>query len=981
VLALVWLLAITARGADDPAHTPAEYSLREWHPLDGLPSEDVSRVLQGRDGFLWVLTVGGLVRFDGARFESITPRDEHHQPLPLMRALVETPEHGLVVAPNHGGLLALRDGAWQPITLPAEVATRTFITLFAAPDGALWAGCEDGTLLRTEALGTRVFQTKDGLHGRAVFTFATDGSGRLWIANGIFLHRYERGGLVTADLSFAGSELRIGSSAGDSPWIAADDRLGKIIGREFAGQATLPPLLGAHYIQTLQEDHHGVLWVGTRSQGVFLFRAGRLQPVGTSHEDVISLTIDTEGSVWAATNGGGLNRLRPKIFTLYDKTSGLGDNFSDTVCEDLDGIIWFGNRDGGLAFLRNQAVVRVPNPPEWPILSVVSVSPHPEGGIWSTAGPGLFRVARAASPVMAAIPQPRLPIIRATYTARDGALWFAADPDRIARLKDGLIRIFGPEDGYPPAQVRYITESPDGRIWCGTATGKLYRLSGERFAPVPVDLPTGAINALHFDARGNPWLGTAHAGLVVRLDGKWRAVNTAHGLPENTITQILADDRGYLWFGSVRGIFYASEKELLDCLTGRSTYVHAVLLGKDEGLKELSCLGFFQPAAWKSRDGLLWFTTRKGVLRLDPTLATPETPPPPVRIEEVRSDNQILPVKPRLQIGADMHKLEIRFSALCLATPERVQARYRLDGFDDDWVTAPPNRVATYPRLPPGEYVFRASAGFGDGVANSDTFTLVVPPPWWQTWWWRTLAFGGLVSAVVVIVRTWSHRRLKQKLERLERESAIERERTRIAQNLHDDIGASLTRISLLTQSVHREGSEHAADLEKIYQTASEITRSLDETVWAVNPKYDDLESLVYYLGNFAQQFLGVARIRCRLDVPDGLPPVNLTSQARHNLFLCCKEALNNIVKHAAATEATLSMAVAGDRFTITITDNGRGPATAPAGTPNRISSGHGLVNLRQRMTGMGGRMDLQPAPEHGTIVVFEIALDRLRQT
>jgi signal transduction histidine kinase len=407
-----------------------------------------------------------------------------------------------------------------------------------------------------------------------------------------------------------------------------------------------------------------------------------------------------------------------------------------------------------------------------------------------------------------------------------------------------------------------------------------------------------------------------------------------------------------------------------------------VLLGKDEGLKELSCLGFFEPAAWKSRDGLLWFTTRKGVLRIDSSLAIPDAPLPPVQIEEVRSDNQSLPVQPRLQVSASMHKLEIRFSVLCLATPERVQAKYRLDGFDDDWVSAAPNRVATYPRLPPGEYTFRVTAGFGDGTnsGSRDSFTLVITPPWWQTWWWRTLAGCGLILFVVVLVRTWSHRRLRQKLERLERESAVERERTRIAQNIHDDIGASLTRISLLTQSVRREDSDHAADLEKIYQTASEITRALDETVWAVNPKYDDLESLVYYLGNFAQQFLGVARIRCRLDMPDGLPPVILTSQARHNLFLCCKEALNNVVRHAAATEVTLAVAVGDGRFSITITDNGGGldRASASAGTNPRLISGQGLANLAQRMTGMGGRAIIRPAPGGGTAVILEIALDQL---
>jgi signal transduction histidine kinase/ligand-binding sensor domain-containing protein len=972
---LAWVAAVVC--AAPLLAVAADYSLREWHPQDGMPSEDAGCVLQDRRGFLWILTIGGLTRFDGAQFEVITPRGEDQQALALNRAMTETPNLGIVVAPVRGGLSAFIHQAWQPVSLPQDVAKRIFISLFTAADGALWAGCDDGLLLRIDRGGTQLFHTRDGMHGRAVFTFATDEDGQLWVANGTSLHRYAAGQLTSPALASNRAELRISSSANGGPWVVTDALLGKITGDQVAAKAALPPLLGAHYIQAMHEDRNGLLWVGTRSQGLFTLNGDRLEHVPTSHEDITSILADPDGSTWVATNGGGLNRLRAKVFALYDKAAGLGDNFTDTICQDRDGVMWFGNRDGGVAFLRDNQITRVANPPEWPILSAVSVAPHPHGGIWNTAGPGLFRIPGSADPVMTAVQLPRLPIIRVTFAARDGSLWLAADPDRIARLRHDQLQIFGPDDGFPPGHLRCIAEDATGRIWCSTAQGNLLRFNGARFEKVSIGLPTGVINAIHFDEQGNPWLGTAQAGLAVRLNGQWRTLDRPQGLLETNITQILSDGRGYLWFGSIRGVYRASERDLLACLQGRSAQVHTVLLGKDEGLKDLSCIGFFQPAAWRSREGWLWFATRKGVLRIDPALTTPEAPAPPVRILEVRVDNQLQPASSRILVSADLHKLEVSFSALCLATPDRVQMRYRLDGFDDNWINATGSRQATYPRLPPGEYVFHVTADLGDGANNgaSSTILFVVTPLWWQTWWWRALAFAAAAGLVWLAARSWSHRRLRQKLERLEREQAVERERIRIAQNIHDDIGASLTRISLLTQSVQREDSEHAADLEKIYQAASEITRSLDETVWAVNPKYDDLESLVYYLGNFAQQFLSAGRIRCRLNMPEGLPGRGLTSQARHHIFLCCKEALNNVVKHAAATEVSLSVQASPDFFHIEITDNGRGLGTSRTPAVNRAVTGHGLANIRSRMAQIGGSAVVEPAANGGTTVRLAIPL------
>jgi signal transduction histidine kinase/streptogramin lyase len=976
-ITLGFLLLVAQARAEGP-----EYAMRDWHPADGLPSEDTTRVLQGRDGFLWVATTNGIARFDGAQFERVATRGVNGRPVTLARAMVEVAELGIVVAPTTGGLLAARGGGvFQAVPLPAALSGRAFNVLFAAADGALWGASDDGAVSRWIS-GARVaesFPTTDELNGRAVIFVASDARKRTWISNGTNLYRYAEGKLGRVETGRERVELRVGSSRRDGPWLVANERLLHGEGEAWVEKGTLPPLVSAHYIQTMLEDRDGALWIGTRSQGVFVFSDGVLTHVTATHDDILGLGEDAEGDVWVATNGGGLNRLRRKIFRLFDKDAGLIDNFSNTVCEDRDGAMWFGNRDGGVARLRPGGKMEiVPPPAAWPIISAVSVAPHPAGGIWVTAGPGIFRIADNAVPTMEQVAHPALPIIRCTLVAKSGALWFSAEPDRLGRLVDGTVTLFGREAGLGGKQVRAIAEDASGQIWCGMADGTLWRQRGERFERVALDRPAGVINAIHHGADGTVWLGTGERGLVVGAEGRWRSVDTTRGLPDNNVTQILADDRGNIWCGSSRGIFRVSRAELVGGLEGKAARVHAVLIGRDEGLKDISCIGYYQPAAWKSRDGKLWFTTRRGVLEFDPELAISEATVPPVRVEEITCDDAKLAARTGFALDAGFRKLELRFSVLCLATPERVRVRYRLDGFDGEWQSAAANHVAVYPRLPAGDYRFRVKASLADGEGEEsfDEVVFSVVPPWWQTAWFGAGAAALAALGIGLVVRAWAHRRLRRKLEDLERQSAVERERTRIAQNIHDDLGASLTRISLLTQAAPPD-APGAAQLEKIYATAAEATRAMDEIVWAVNPKYDDLDGLAGYLGNFAQSFLGAAGIRCRLDMPGQWPTAALTSQMRHNLFLSCKEALHNVVKHAGASEVTLGVAVKEGALVVTIADNGCGRAGATGSrAPFRSAAGQGTENMRRRLAEMGGRCEIADAADGaGTTVTFIIPL------
>jgi signal transduction histidine kinase len=332
------------------------------------------------------------------------------------------------------------------------------------------------------------------------------------------------------------------------------------------------------------------------------------------------------------------------------------------------------------------------------------------------------------------------------------------------------------------------------------------------------------------------------------------------------------------------------------------------------------------------------------------------------------------------RLAPDHQRLEFRFGGLSFVAPNKVLFKYRLEGIDDGWVDAGVKRTAFYSRLPAGDYRFRVIACNNDGVWNSEGAALAftVAPFFWQTWWFvGSCALLALVG-VAMLARYITRRRMLTKMEQLERQRALERERARIAQDIHDDIGTSLIRIAMFSQpkaNALDHPQQTATVLSRIYSTAREMTGALDEIVWAIDPRHDTLESLIRYMGRFAQELLGAAEIRCRLDVPLETPAWPLTAEIRHNLFLAFKEALNNVVKHAGATEVRMSVEVRSHDFILILRDNGRGfdRDQPPSSESNRISPGNGLRNIEGRISRIGGRCEISSTSGKGTVVSFVI--------
>jgi signal transduction histidine kinase len=452
---------------------------------------------------------------------------------------------------------------------------------------------------------------------------------------------------------------------------------------------------------------------------------------------------------------------------------------------------------------------------------------------------------------------------------------------------------------------------------------------------------------------------------------------------------LISDDgHGWLWLGSQRGIFKVGQSALDDVIAGRADRVQSIRYTAREGLPNLLAARAEPSEALRSRDGRLWFPMGTTLAIVNPDSALDLPAASPVRVTQIKIDGRpwaavrtpMPPARDVLSLAAGPldarvppthRKLEFEFACLSFSSRENVNFRYRLAGFDEGWIEAGTQPSAAYPRLPAGNYRFEVMACNSSGRWSEApaVVAFTVAPFVWQTWWFQAAVVVGFTVAVIWTVRIVSYRRLHVRVKTLEQQAAVERERARIARDIHDDVGNRLTRILLLSGLAERDQADAAKATEHLRQitaSATEVTESLDEIVWAVNPRNDTLVHLIDYIGSFTVEFLRTAGIQAEIDLPDRPPEHAVSADVRHNLFLGIKEAINNVVRHAGATEVKVRVVIVGDEMHVTVADNGRGFAAAPDN-----ATADGLRNMHARLAEIGGRCEIESAPGAGTRVTF----------
>ncbi len=1011
----VWVLGCLPA----PARSPVpNYFLRAWQTEDGLPQNSVTAVVQTRDGYLWLGTYNGLVRFDGVRFAVFDTANTPALKSSRVTSLFADPGGTLWIGHETGDLTRLDRGDFAPVTIPGGWDGGKIVSLGADEAGDVWLLNEAGSLARVRD-GLRLPPDARAAGTPGPVALCRDTEGRLCVLRGGAVAVLEAGRLVPLPLgapSTDGYVQAICASRSGGLWIVRDGRVRQWKRQRWEEDRGTCPW-GQSSVTALFETQAGALMAGTLDQGVYLLRPDGAglhfsRTNGLSHDWVRCLCEDHEGNLWVGVGSGGLNALRATPVATVDAPDAWQGRAVLSVTAARDGALWVGTEGAGLYRLRDRVWTRfseadgLANPFIW------SIAEDARGQLWvGTWGGGLFvrrgeRFERAPGLEGISVPMPAL------LPGRDGELWVGTGAG-LLHYEAGHAAWFGRPEGLVLPDVRTVVEDAAGAVWFGMSGGGLGRLTDGKLRQFRKSdgLPNDFVLCLHSDRDGALWIGTFGGGLCRLKSGRFATISTANGLPNNVICHIEDDGRGSFWMSSYGGLIGVRATELNRCADGQTASLHCVSYTTADGLPTLECSGGLQPAGCQTVDGRLWFPTTKGLVALDPTDVQTNALPPPVVIEECLVDGKAqgpkpplpgrgggtgdnpslrVPPSPFVEVAPGQHRFEFRYTGLSFTAPEKVRFKYRLEGLESEWEDAGRRRSADYRYLPPGDYAFRVIACNNDGVWNPQgaTLALTIRPQFWQTWWFRLSAGGAAAAGVGGLVLLGTRRRLRRKLERLERQRAVERERARIAQDIHDDLGASLTRITLLSQSARGEldhPEQAATDLDRIYRTARELTRAMDEIVWAVNPRHDTLDSLATYLGRFAQEFLSAAGLRCRLDLPLRLPARPLTADVRHNLFLAFKEALHNVLKHAGATEVRVVLALQPSAFSLAVEDNGRGFAPGPAGAAarpeaDRMAPGNGLANLRRRLEEIGGRCEIRSTPGEGTKVRFVVALPPRRR-
>lgn len=957
--------------------TNSAWLLHVWASDDGLPNNTVNSLAQTDDGYLWAASGGRLTRFDGARFQDFfsdrVEPDLHQKIVALLRSRTG----GLWLGMERGAIIYLHGEKSRIFTngLPSEYPQ----VLLEDGDGALWISYRGGAVCRLANGVVTSFGPAEGLPGSFPCWLAADSGGHIWFAQGSVVGTFREGRFSELyDVRRRTTGLTIG--AGDVIWIAADHHLfrsDKNRQLQDCGDFDPGPVNPARTL--MLEDSSRAIWIGTTDGGLFRYDGSKFENISVSHQEVLSLLEDREKNLWVGTGGGGLDRIRPSVISLEGTGNGLPFEALQSLCEDTAGTVW-ATTQNGIVVRREQGSWHTEIPARVDSGMASCVAAGTNGEVWIGTRSGALRRWKAGE-LTTWHQDDGLAgrAILALLVSKSGDVWLGEEnPESAQRFHDGKFFSFK----LPPnvRVIRALAEDAAGNIWAGTSRGVLLRFTGDQVFDETSN--TGgasplSIRCLRATRDGALWIGYAGDGLGRLKDGRFARFSVEKGLFDGTISQIVPDDHGWMWFGADHGLFKVRRNELNDVMDGHGSSIQCIRYGRDQDLPSLEANFGESPGALHTRDGRLWIPMRTALAVIDPNKIPPGGTPATALLEQATVDGHVLAfycgVLPpagtmdlagpdaRLQLPPGHHSLEFKFSAPNLSDPENLRFRYRLAGLDDHWVEAGTQRTATYLRLPAGSYEFQVAACNSDGVW-SDTkagVAVVVAPYVWQTWWFRFMILAAFTAAVAGIARYISIHRLRLKLQKLEQQTALERERARIARDIHDDLGGRLTELELLIELVRRTPSEKLnGQMGEISATVRQVGASLDEIVWAANPRNDSLPHLMDYLNQYAVRFLQTADIRCRTDFPDEFPQLPMPPEARHNLFLAVKEALNNVARHAGATEIWLRASFANGLLSVVIEDNGKG-FSSTAEDP----CADGLRNMRQRMEEIGGSFRVETSP------------------
>ncbi|MBL8228692.1 MAG: hypothetical protein JNL98_09455 [Bryobacterales bacterium] len=951
---MVCVLSPLCGSALDPGRAISEYQYDVWQAREGLTYGAIHSLAQTPDGYLWLGTEGGLVRFNGAEFVLFSRSNTGGLIDGKVWDLSVTPRGDLLVVSTSGAVITrVQRGRFAAVAPEHGTARLSVRAALETRTGDLWVGTFSNGLIHIRGPKMRRLGSAQGYAGQRVKFLREDRAGNVWVATD------DRGA------------IRIPGGDPD------------------AKPADASP---SSHVRRLHEDASGVIWMATLDQGLLRFHGGAYQRIdvagGLSSNRVLAVCSDRDGQVWAGAEGGGLDRISGTKVDFFGVRQGLVSSGVRMLYEDREGSVWIGSDDGSLGRLGNRAHAVFSTPDGLSHDSIRSVHEDPTGVLWVGTAHGLSR--REGRAFRPAVPELAGEVIASLAgDARD--LWIGLSARGLRRLKGGVLS----EVRELAGQTITALQLRQGRLWATTLHGSVFELDA---LTGKVEWSTHGLSAATTVSAGRDlWIGT-NAGLLRRnaggtlergpeLDapivtslledeyGVWAGTNRGlrllhgdrvtdfrrAGLPDRYILQVVHDGSGHLWLSTDRGVYRVPLKSLHAFAEGRIPRIEPGRLAFVPAAGS-SVNGYYQPAGCRSHDGRLWFATVRGLLSVDPARLEANPVPPPVVIEGVRSDGREVAGGAEFVADADTWELSVHFAALSFADPGRITYRYRLEGYDRDWSEVQGRHSATYLNLPHGRYRFVVAAANSDGVWNEQGASTWIrkKPHLYQTAWFSAALAALLAGAGWLVYR--------RRVAMVKRQfAAVLEERTRIARELHDTLEQGLAGTHLHLDALLESGEGVGPKL----RPALELTRSMvrycmREAHCAVRDlRSEALErgGLESALREVAEQFGASDSVVCRVETQG--TPRTLPAATEAHLLRIGQESITNAVRHGRATEIVVRLRFAERETTLRVEDNGCGMSRGtPSGGPH-----FGILGMQERANKLGGVLTLESAPLAGTTV------------
>jgi signal transduction histidine kinase/ligand-binding sensor domain-containing protein/DNA-binding response OmpR family regulator len=759
-ITVLLLLLIVPTIALDPQKPITQYGYDIWTYKQGLPDNAVVALDQTPDGYLWLGTPVGLLRFDGVRFTFQGQLPERASHLPSISSLCVTKD-GSLWAGTWDGLMHVKDGVVTTYRRDNGLVEDRITEVYEDKNGNLWIGTSASGLNRMRDGKFTHYKSEDNT---ALYTLAIneDQSGNLLIITNRGLKTIKDEKLVTLKL---GNELdninleNIYKDSNGNLWFSSKDK-GVILykhGKLFF--YTTQNGLSNNKIKSIYEDRDKNIWICTGGGGLNRLRGGQIDAFtakdGLANNNVNAVVEDHEGGLWIATTGGGLSRLVDRNYNLYSTKNGLIDDDVKIAYQDLDGTLWFGT-ENGLTQLKDGKFTSFTTKDGLASDSVTTILRDKNGTLWIGSSSGIITLFKAGQFLV--YPNPHnltFGIINRIYEDRDGNIWIGTKANGIHRLSKDSAVTYTMKDGLLSDDIRVFFQDSKGIIWIGTNRG-LNKLENDRFQSYPLTdlLYSNIVTFIHEDRDGLIWVSTK-CGMIRIKDGKLSAFNKYADMTDTMIHNFFEDNKGHFWLHGNKGFFKVNKASLNEFAEGKIDSLTFFSIEREDSDGNITNNGHASYIACKSSNGQFWFPTIKGVVNIDPNSTRINRLPPPVHIEEVIVDNNLKPISSFYTLPPSEGDIQIHYTALSFLEPQQVKFKYKLEGFDKDWIDVGTRRVAYYTNLPPGSYQFKVKACNNDGVWNESGATIgfYLNPHFYQTRWFYGLCALALLTLCWLVYR------------------------------------------------------------------------------------------------------------------------------------------------------------------------------------------------------------------------------------